>query len=127
MPSNQKGDRRERGLVNRFDDAGFAVMRTPASGSATPRELPDVLAENGEDFYAIEVKSSGGDPIYIGGDEITDVDFFATGFSANPKIGVRFDHEDWYFFARTPSMRPMVATTGLNRRPHSLRAPTSPN
>lgn len=96
--SSQKGDRRERELVNLLDDAGFAVMRAPASGSATPRELPDVLAGNGEDFYAIEVKSSGGDPIYIDGDEITDLIYFATGFGAEPKIGVRFDHEDWYFF-----------------------------
>ena len=98
MTSNQKGDRRERELVNQLDDAGFAVMRAPASGSATPRELPDVLAGNGEDFYAIEVKSSGGDAIYIDGDEITDLTYFATGFGAEPKIGVRFDHEDWYFF-----------------------------
>ena len=99
MASNQKGDRRERELVNKFDDADFAVMRAPASGSATPRELPDVLAGNGEDFYAIEVKSSGGDPIYIDGEEITDLSYFAIGFGADPQIGVRFDHEDWYFFA----------------------------
>ena len=96
--SSQKGDRRERELVNKLDDAGFAVMRAPASGSATPRELPDVLAGNGENFYAIEVKSSGGDPIYIDSEEITDLNYFATGFGAEPKIGVRFDHEDWYFF-----------------------------
>ncbi|PSP42505.1 nucleoid-structuring protein H-NS, partial [Halobacteriales archaeon QH_2_66_30] len=31
--SNAKGDRRERELVNRLDEAGFAVMRAPASGS----------------------------------------------------------------------------------------------
>jgi Holliday junction resolvase len=28
--SSQKGDRRERELVNQLDDAGFAVMRAPA-------------------------------------------------------------------------------------------------
>jgi len=50
MPTNKKGDRRERELVNRLDDAGFAVMRAPASGGATQRELPDVLAGNGEAF-----------------------------------------------------------------------------
>jgi Holliday junction resolvase len=96
--SSQKGDRRERELVNKLDDAGFAVMRAPASGSATPRELPDVLAGNGKNFYAIEVKSSGGDPIYIDSEEITDLNYFATGFGAEPKVGIRFDHEDWYFF-----------------------------
>ena len=112
MGSNQKGDRRERELVNRLDDTGFAVMRAPASGSATPRELPDVLAGNGETFYAIEVKSSSGDPIYIDGEEITDLDYFATGFGAEPKIGVRFDHEDWYFFS--PSE--LYETSGGNYR-----------
>ena len=96
--SSKKGDRRERELVNMLDDAGFAVMRAPASGSATPRELPDVLTGDGEDFYAIEVKSSGGDPIYIDGEEISDLEFFATGFGAQAQVGVRFDHEGWYFF-----------------------------
>jgi ABC-type phosphate/phosphonate transport system substrate-binding protein len=42
--SQAKGDRRERELVNRLDEAGFAVMRAPASRSAPDRELPDVLA-----------------------------------------------------------------------------------
>ena len=58
MSSNRKGDRRERELVNRLDEAGFAVMRAPASGSATDRELPDVLAGDGGTFYAIEAKST---------------------------------------------------------------------
>lgn len=96
MASNRKGDRRE--LVNKLDAAGFAVMRAPASGSATPWELPDVLAGDREAFYAIEVKSSAGDAIYIDGEEITDLEFFTTGFGATSQIGVRFDHEDWYFF-----------------------------
>ena len=68
--SQAKGDRRERELVNRLDEAGFAVIRSPASGSATSREQPDVLAGDGERFYAIEVKSSAGDPIYLTGEEV---------------------------------------------------------
>jgi Holliday junction resolvase len=96
--SNAKGDRRERELVNRLDERGFAVMRAPASGSATERELPDVLAGDGEAFYAIEAKSSAGDPIYLDGQEIENLVYFAQNFGASPKVGVRFDHEDWYFF-----------------------------
>ena len=53
MPSNSKGSRRERELVNKLDEDGYAVMRAPASGAATERELPDVLAGDGEDFYII--------------------------------------------------------------------------
>ncbi len=96
--SNAKGDRRERELVNRLDAAGFAVMRAPASGSATERELPDALAGNGEVFYAIEAKSSSGNPIYLTGEEVEALVFFAQNFGAKPRIGVRFDREDWYFF-----------------------------
>ncbi|MDF9747257.1 Holliday junction resolvase Hjc [Natrinema salsiterrestre] len=96
--SQAKGDRRERELVNELDGAGFAVMRAPASGSATERELPDVLAGDGEQFYAIEAKSSSGDPIYLTGEEVEALTFFARNFGAKPRIGVRFDREDWYFF-----------------------------
>nr|WP_080508498.1 Holliday junction resolvase Hjc [Haloparvum sedimenti] len=98
MSANRKGDRRERELVNALDEAGFAVMRAPASGSATERELPDVLAGNGERFYAIEAKSSAGDPIYLTGEEVEALLFFSRNFGAKARIAVRFDREDWYFF-----------------------------
>jgi len=98
VSSNQKGDRRERELVNRLDEAGFAVMRAPASGSATDRELPDVLAGDGDRFFAIEAKSSSGDPVYLDGEEVEALVYFARNFGAKPRVGVRFDREDWYFF-----------------------------
>jgi len=112
MPGNPKGDRRERELVNELDEAGFAVMRAPASGSATSRELPDVLAgradrgdgdgESGSGgtplFYAIEAKSSSERPIYLSGEEVEALVYFARNFGAKPRIGVRFDREPWYFF-----------------------------
>lgn len=97
--SSKKGDRRERELVNKLDDAGFAVMRAPASGAATDRELPDILAGNDGDFYAIEAKSSSEKPIYLDGeDDIDALLFFADNFGAKARIAVRFDREDWYFF-----------------------------
>lgn len=96
--ANRKGERRERELVNQLDEVGFAVMRAPASGSATDRELPDVLAGNGERFYAIEAKSSKGDPIYLDGEEVNALTYFAENFGATPRIGVRFDNEAWAFF-----------------------------
>ena len=96
--SSAKGDRRERELVNKLDGAGFAVMRAPASGSATDRDLPDVLAGNGAQFYAIEAKSSAGDPIYLDGEEIESLLYFSRNFGARARVGVRFDREDWYFF-----------------------------
>ena len=96
--ANKKGERRERELVNLLDEIGFAVMRAPASGSATERELPDILVGNGERFYAIEAKSSNGNPIYLDDQEVKGLIYFATNFGADSRIGVRFDHEDWAFF-----------------------------
>lgn len=96
--ANRKGERRERELVNLLDEIGFAVMRAPASGSATDRELPDVLAGNGERFYAIEAKSSNGNPIYLTGEEVEALIYFAESFGAIPRIGIRFDEEAWAFF-----------------------------
>jgi Holliday junction resolvase len=98
MSANRKGDRRERELVNLLDEAGFAVMRAPASGSATERDLPDVLAGDGDRFYAIEAKASAGDPIYLDGEEVESLLFFARNFGAKARVAVRFDREDWYFF-----------------------------
>jgi Holliday junction resolvase len=112
--SNAKGDRRERELVNALDETGFAVMRAPASGSATERELPDVLAGDGEVFYAIEAKSSSGDPIYLDGEEVEALTYFARNFGAKPRIGVRFDREDWYFFH--PGDEAVHVTDGGNYR-----------
>jgi Holliday junction resolvase len=98
MSANRKGDRRERELVNLLDEAGFAVMRAPASGSATERDLPDVLAGDGERFYAIEAKSSAGKPIYLDGAEVESLLYFSRNFGAKARVAARFDREDWYFF-----------------------------
>jgi Holliday junction resolvase len=83
---NSKSDRRE--LVNSLNDPGFAVIRAPASGSATERELPDILAGDDGDFCAIEAKSSVGDSIYISGTEIDHLVYFAENFGASPQVGV---------------------------------------
>jgi|TARA_B110000263_G_C15300318_1_gene507643 Holliday junction resolvase len=98
MTSQTKGSRVERELVRLLDEAGFAVMRAPASGAATTRELPDVLAGNGKLFYAFEVKSSSKNTIYLTGQEVEALVYFSQNFGAKARIGVRFDREKWYFF-----------------------------
>lgn len=94
-----KGDRRERELVNRVDETEYVVMRAPASGAATERELPDMLAGDGDSFYAIEAKASSGDPIYLTQTEVGALQTFAEAFGAVAGIGARFDREDWAFFS----------------------------
>lgn len=91
--SNAKGNRNERQLVNLMDDMGFAVMRAPASGAATERELPDVLAGRDGLFYALEAKSASSDRIYVDGVEVSDLTYFASQFGAHARLAVKFDVE----------------------------------
>lgn len=91
--SSVKGDREERHLVNYLDKHGWAVLRAPASGSATERELPDVLAGNGDNFYAMEAKASSDDRFYIDKDEVEALRFFARSFGADAKLAVKFNVE----------------------------------
>lgn len=93
MGLNTKGDRRERELVNALDERGWAVMRAPASGGATERDLPDVHAghPDREHTVAIEAKSSSGDPIYLDRPEVEALCRFAALFGSEPVIGVKFD------------------------------------
>lgn len=112
MVKNKKGDRRERELVNKLSKDGFAVLRSPASGSRTDRDLPDIFAGNPPLIYAIEVKSSEGAPIYITEEKIDGLYFFAQSFNAKPRVAVRFDYEDWFFF----SPESLYRTAGDNYR-----------
>lgn len=98
MSASKKGDRRERELVNKLYEDEFGVTRIPSSGSSTQRELPDILAGNGDIYIAIESKASGGSPIYIKGKEVEELIKFANKFGAKARIAVRFDYEKWYFF-----------------------------
>ena len=96
LMSNRKGESREREFVNRTVDHGFSVMRAPASGGATTRDLPDVFIGRDGDCYALECKSSSDLPIYIDGEEIEDLEYFAADFGATALIATRFDYDtDW--------------------------------
>lgn len=93
MGSNSKGDANERELVNHLDDDGWVVMRAPASGSATERELPDVLAGRDGVFIAVECKRSGDDVVYIDEEEVEALEYFADNFGAVAQLSIRFDEE----------------------------------
>ncbi|EMA27316.1 Holliday junction-type resolvase [Halobiforma nitratireducens JCM 10879] len=96
--SQTKGYERERELVNLFDQSGYAATRVPKSGGGTQRPLPDVLAGNGSQQYAIEAKARNDGTIYLTGSEVEDLVYFSQRFGARPRIGIRFDYEDWFFF-----------------------------
>lgn len=94
---SKKGSKEERELVKNLWDAGFAAMRAPASGGATKRPLPDVLAGNGKLYLAIEVKSSKQEHIYIDNEKIENLIKFSEIFGAKPYIGAKFIRKPWRF------------------------------
>lgn len=94
---SKTGSREERELVKMLWDAECAAMRAPASGGATKKPLPDVIAGNGKIYLAIEVKSSSLERIYINSEKIVGLKEFADTFGAEPYIGVKFIRKKWRF------------------------------
>ena len=98
--SGKKGSRYERELVNRFESCGWGALRCPASGGATDRELPDILAGlafegPSKNFpisraLAIELKSGKSTTLYVNKEEVYALRSFAQSFGATPLLGARF-------------------------------------
>ena len=93
----KKGSAEERDLVHKLWERNFAAMRAPASGGATKRPLPDVLAGNGKIYLAIEVKTTTKDKVYIDSTQIDELCEFSKIFGAKAYIGVRFKYTKWLF------------------------------
>jgi len=94
---SKTGSREERELVKMLWNANCAAMRAPASGGATKKPLPDVIAGNGSLYLAIEVKSTSSEKIYINSEKINGLKEFADMFGAKPYIGVKFLRKKWRF------------------------------
>lgn len=94
---SKKGSREERELVKMLWEADYAAMRAPASGGATKKPLPDVIAGNGKIYLAIEVKSTSSDRIYINSEKINALQEFSSIFGAKPYVGAKFKREKWRF------------------------------
>lgn len=111
-PSSRKGTRYERELGEVLEtDYDFAAMRTPASGSATGRDLPDLLAMrpamrigamgsytqpmvNHAEIYAIEIKYSGEGTARLDHDEVSALCRYALTAGAKPLIAIRPNFRD---------------------------------
>lgn len=90
--------RYERELLNALDALGWALMRAPSSGSATDRDLPDLLAgrpivtEDGAlyaEAWAIEHKSGSATTLYVDEDEVEGLRSFGDAFGAMPLLAAR--------------------------------------
>lgn len=79
-------------LVRALCDAGWATMRAPTSGSATDRDLPDIIALNAERdaAWAIEHKSGSGTTLYVDADEVEQLRRYAAAAGAIPLLCARF-------------------------------------
>lgn len=101
--SSEKGTRRERELVGMFDDAGFGVLRAPASGSATVRELPDLVAARGPGFgwtcmLIIEAKATHNGYVRLDPEEIKAILTYAKLSGGLEYVAVRPDRDRWHFY-----------------------------
>ena len=89
---SKKGSNEERAVVKLFEERGFGAIRVPASGARTKSDKPDVVAGNGVDYYAVEVKSSKNDYIYIRSEQIDELVNFASAFGAVPLVVAKFTY-----------------------------------
>ncbi|SIS00033.1 holliday junction resolvase [Haladaptatus litoreus] len=108
--SSKKGSRDERELSDLLEDEyGFAAYRAPASGGATQRARPDIIATRdcGEfsillaEGFAIEHKSRKDGTVTFTRDEIDALVEFADRGGLTPLVTVKPDmrsHDQWYCF-----------------------------
>lgn len=86
----KKGMDIERYITKKLLESGFQAVRVAGSGAGTKAPRPDIIAGNRFKKYAIEVKSSIGDRIYIQNKQIRDLKEFANGFGAVPIVAIKF-------------------------------------
>ncbi|QPL12256.1 holliday junction DNA helicase [Halorubrum phage Hardycor1] len=96
------GARYERELVNALDRHGYVAMRAPSSGSATTRDLPDVLALRSvttasgrvrSEVLAVEVKSTSATTAYAEQAEGEALERFADEAGATAYVSARFKRQ----------------------------------
>lgn len=114
IPELTRGIDAERNLVNILWKKGFAVMRAPASGSATKRPLPDMIAGSKKRSLqlVIEVKTTKSETLYIENDSVHQLVEFAQTFGCEPFIAIKFKgHGKSWLFLRPTQLK---TTRGQN-------------
>ncbi|MCX6742238.1 MAG: Holliday junction resolvase Hjc [Candidatus Pacearchaeota archaeon] len=96
MGNKKKGIAAERELFHLLWDREFAVVRVAGSG-CMPEPSCDLLAGNGEQSYAIEVKTSRDKRRYITKEQMTDFVHFAKKFGVQPILAFKFLRTEWLF------------------------------
>ncbi|EMA47618.1 Holliday junction resolvase Hjc [Halococcus saccharolyticus] len=104
------GTRYERELIDLLEQYEYAVMRAPASGSATSRPLPDLTAaknplDNGGDLdlFALEAKVRKDHKVYLGAEEVEKLLSFADTGGYTAYVACRWkrapgwSNQSWFF------------------------------
>jgi Holliday junction resolvase len=109
-----RGIQDERSLARLLWERGFAVMRAPASGAATKMARPDLVVgsrDRGLQF-AIEVKTTRRDVLYIQGPSIAQLLEFSQRFGCQPIVALKFKgHKQPWLFIHPYQL---LTTPGLN-------------
>lgn len=104
---SKKGSLEERQVVKIFEENGYGAIRVPASGSRTNMDKPDVIAGNSRNYYAVEVKSTKNNYIYIRPEQIEELVRFSAKFGAEPLVCAKFTRMPYtvfnpYLIRKTP-------------------------
>lgn len=97
MSNKSKGANVERELVKLFTEQGWRALRVAGSGMNDDSPCDLIAGKIGKASYAIEVKSSRKNRIYITKAQMNDFMAFALSLGLQPAIAVRFAYEGWLF------------------------------
>lgn len=89
---SSSGVKAERDLVHMFWEAGFAVLRAPASGGGTVLPRPDLIAGSvkRKKFFVLEIKTIRKDTLYINVEQIIGLLEFSKRIGFDPYVGIKF-------------------------------------
>lgn len=95
----KKGIQKERDLVNYLEYHNYKAVRVAGSGAGTKKARPDIIAGNKRNIYAIELKSSSRNSIYIKKEQIKELLEFSKLFGAVPVVAVKFNYLPYCFMS----------------------------
>lgn len=97
MSNKAKGSRVERELLDLFTEQGWRAARVAGSGTNENTFCDLIAGKFGRKAYAIEVKSSKKNRIYITKQQIEEFVTFAALMGLKTAVAVRFNREGWLF------------------------------
>ena len=97
MGNKEKGSRVERELLKMLSENSWRAARVAGSGVNEESPCDLIAGKIGRKGFAIEVKSSKKNSIYITKQQINDFMLFSIMFGLKPVIALRFNFEGWFF------------------------------